>query len=74
MTQMTTRQYYAMATLNDYKGKTVDVLCSQYDTGIAKDFLKSKVLRTTAATLRSLEKKGLIKVDYFWRGARVTVL
>lgn len=71
---LTTVQQHALDSLNNHKGETVNVVCSAYDNGICKEFLNSAVLRTTTSTLRSLEKKGLIKVNYFWRGASVQVL
>ena len=56
-------------------GETLYVATSEYSNSKATGYWNDWKLRSTVATLKGLETRGVIKIDLlFWRGAKVTVL
>lgn len=72
---LTPNQESAMRDLSNWKGETILVLTSQYTNNVNPDFVRDAKTTINSATLRGLEKRGLIRIDdAYWRGATVTVL
>lgn len=55
-------------------GEEIDVATSNYSIGPIKENNWHPRFKMHRSTLKSMEKKGLISADFFWRGARVTRL
>jgi hypothetical protein len=71
---LTEKQIDSMRSLNNYVGKTVLVMTSQYRANVSPDF-KPVGGVFNAAVLRSLAARGYIRIDAsFWKGAKITVL
>lgn len=60
--------------LESHKGETVFVLCGEPVRSMNQEAVRKAVCRSTHAALRGLEARGLIRAEYYWRGANVTVL
>jgi hypothetical protein len=75
MIKLTANQADAMLSLGNYVGETIEVLTSEYDANVDRDFVRRSKGRFNSSTLRGLEAKGFIKIELaFWKGARLTVL
>lgn len=74
MTNLTANQAEALHVLSQYEGRTVEVLTSGYTANVDQNFVRRAVGCFNSSALRGLEAKGYIKLDAFWKGARVTVL
>ena len=74
MKALNKNQQEALYMLSNYVGKEVFVQTSYYDTGICPEFLKKAIGHIKPQTLRSLEKRGYIELDLYWKGATVKVL
>lgn len=70
--RLTSKQIETLGILDQYQGKRVLVITSQYEvrTGRLADAIPHKL---NPSTLRGLAQKGLLKVEPMWRGAWVTV-